>query len=279
MKVLRVLNNNVVLAMDDAGGEIILTGRGLGHDARPGREVNHDKVVRVFVPSAGSDPDHLANSLASIPPEHVQLVGNAMSVAGLDAKASASPTLVIALADHISFALKRRAIGMEVTYPLLSEVTHLYPEEYAQARALLSVVNAQLDDPLEGGEAIALALHLVNAGFSTGDISWTYTMTGVIQQLVEVIEQTYGIELDDHRVSIGRFVTHLRYLFVRINQHHQLADEHSAIGVAIREAHPDAYECARRLAGVLELRLGASLTEDEVTYLTLHVARVTNDPR
>ncbi|MFV0451801.1 MAG: CAT RNA binding domain-containing protein, partial [Propioniciclava sp.] len=36
MKVLRVLNNNVVLALDDNGGEVILTGRGLGHDARPG---------------------------------------------------------------------------------------------------------------------------------------------------------------------------------------------------------------------------------------------------
>lgn len=277
MKVLRVLNNNVVLAVDDAGGEIILTGRGLGHDARPGREVDRTKIVRVFTPTDGADPDHLANSLASIPPEHVQLVGAAITTAGLDTKASASPTLVIALADHISFALKRRAIGMDVAYPLLSEVTHLYPEEYDQARRLLAAINERIDEPLAESETIALALHLVNAGFSTGDISWTYTMTGVIQQLVEVIEHTYGIDLDERRVSIGRFVTHLRYLFVRISQHTQLTEEHSVIGDAIRQAHPSAYACSQRLARILELRLNASLTDDEVTYLTLHVARVTTD--
>ncbi|MFV0451400.1 MAG: PRD domain-containing protein, partial [Propioniciclava sp.] len=267
----------VVLALDDNGGEVILTGRGLGHGARPGHGVNRDKIVRVFKPDAGSDPDHLADALASIPPEHVHLVGTAMHAAGLQARASASPTLVVALADHISFALKRRAIGMDITYPLLSEVTHLYPEEYGQARSLLTAVNSELDDPLDDGEAIALALHLVNAGFATGDISWTYTMTGVIQQLVEVIEQTYDLRLDEKAVSIGRFVTHLRYLFVRISQHSQLAAEHSAIGAAIQQAHPSAFECAQRLAGILELRLGSALTDDEVTYLTLHVARVAQD--
>ena len=121
------------------------------------------------------------------------------------------------------------------------------------------------------------ALHLENAGFATGDLSYTYQMTGIIQQMVAVIEQSYGLPLDSGSVSVGRFVTHLRYLFVRIHQHRQLSGEHSTIGVAIRDAYPRAAECAVRLAALLELRLGASLTDDEVSYLSLHVARVTTD--
>ena len=35
MHILRVFNNNVVLARDDTGREIVLTGRGLGFQARP----------------------------------------------------------------------------------------------------------------------------------------------------------------------------------------------------------------------------------------------------
>ena len=69
-----------------------------------------------------------------------------------------------------------------------------------------------------------IALHLVNAGFATGDLSFTYQMTGVFTQLFEVLEQAYG-------------------------------------------------------QAVLELRLGEPLTEDEVTYLTLHVARMVDDLR
>lgn len=54
-------------------------------------------------------------------------------------------------------------------------------------------------------------------------------------------------------------------------------EEHSAIGTAIRDAYPQAADCARRLAELLELRLGAALTEDEISYLALHIARVTMD--
>lgn len=277
MRVVRVFNNNVVLALDDAGGEVILTGRGLGYQARPGQVVAADKVARTFVPADGRDPDHLAALLAGIPPEHIALVASAMTEAGLDARAAASPTLVIALADHVSFALKRLDLAMVFDYPLLAEVRNLYPEEYRQSVALLAAVNRRVETPLPDAEAVALALHLVNAGFSTGDLSFTYTMTGVIQQLIEVIEQTYGFALDLGSVSVGRFITHLRYLFVRIEQHRQLAQEHSTIGSAIREAYPRALECADRLAAILELRLGSALTDDEIAYLTLHVARVASD--
>ncbi len=278
MEILRVFNNNLVLARDPGGDEVILTGRGLGFQARPGQVVDPAKVVRRFVPSDGRDPDHLAELLAGIPPEHIQLVSAVLAEARVAPAASAgSTTLVIALADHVNFALHRQDVGMEVTYPLLAEVTHLYADEYAQARAVLDALNARLETPLPEGEAVAIALHLVNAGIATGDLSYTYTMTGIIQQMVGVIEQTYGVRLPPTSVSVGRLITHLRYLFVRIHQHAQLHEERSSIGAAIRDSYPLALECAQRLAHVVELRLGAPLSDDEVSYLTLHVARVVQE--
>jgi beta-glucoside operon transcriptional antiterminator len=276
VEIARVFNNNLVLALDGAGREVILTGRGLGFQARPGQAVDPARVVRTFVPTDGRDPDHLAELLSGIPPEHIQLVGDALAEVGLD-KLAQNPSLVIALADHVSFALRRMAIGMDLEYPLLAEVQHLYADEYERARRLLASINAHAERQLPDAEAVGLALHLVNAGFATGDLSWTYKMTGIIQQMVAVIEQTYDRHLDSGSVSVGRFITHLRYLFVRINQHRQLDEEHSAIGTAIRDAYPDAADCARRLAELLELRLGTPLTEDEVSYLALHVARVVTD--
>jgi len=186
--------------------------------------------------------------------------------------------LLIALADHVSFALKRQRAGMVLEYPLQAEVQHLYAEEFQQANALLAAVNELADAELPAAEAVGLALHLVNAGFATGDLSYTYTMTGLIQQMVAVIEQSFAVRLGEGSVSVGRFITHLRYLFVRIHQHKQLAQEHTDIGAAIRAAYPEAAECAVRLASLLELRLGATLTDDEISYLTLHVARVAADP-
>lgn len=275
MEIVRVFNNNILLALDEAGREVILTGWGLGFAARPGQDVDQSKVARTFVPQ-GQDSDRLVELLAHVPPERVQLVGEALTAVGLDTLAD-NAALVIALADHLSFALRRVAVGMELEYPLLAEVTNLYHEEYTQARRLLEAINARTEHLLPEQEAVGLTLHLVNAGFSTGDLSYTYTMTGVIQQMVAVMEQIFGQELDPGSVSVGRFVTHMRYLFVRIHQHRQLDHKHSAVGVAIRQTYPHAMECAQRLSAILELRLGAPLTDDEVSYLALHVARVACD--
>ncbi|HAM45132.1 MAG TPA: transcription antiterminator BglG [Propionibacteriaceae bacterium] len=277
MELLRVFNNNVVLAADATGAEVILTGRGLGFQARPGDPVDLDKVVRVFVPVDGRDPDHLAQLLAAIPPEHVALVTEAIDASGQTMLLD-NPALIIALADHVSFAIKRQRAGIALEYPLRAEVRHLYAEEYRQAVALLAAINAHSETPLPDAEAVALTLHLVNASFATGDLSYTYTMTGLIGQMLVVIEESFGISLPEDSISAGRFITHLRYLFVRIRQHNQLSDEHSEIGVAIRAAYPRAAECAARLGALLELRLSSALTDDEISYLALHVARVVNDP-
>lgn len=94
--------------------------------------------------------------------------------------------------------------------------------------------------------------------------------------MLAVIESTYNIKLDEHSVNVGRFITHLRYLFVRIHQHEQLSREPEAIVSSIMSSYAKASKCARLIASLIELRLDTTLTEDEVAYLTLHVARVTD---
>ena len=281
-QILRVFNNNVVLAQAGAD-EVILTGRGLGFKARPGDTVDETKVARTFVPTDGRDPDHMAELIAGIPIEYVELVTNAAAQAGLGEGALSSPTLVMALADHVHFAVQRADRDEHIEYPLLAEVSHLYTEEYRQSLVMLDYINSRLiaeaRAPLPEHESVALTLHLVNAGFSTGDLSFTYTMTGVLHQLIATVEADFGLTLDTSGVSVGRFITHLRYLFVRIRQHEQLADGHSEIGAAIRRAHPEAFRSARRLAAVLELRLGTTLNDDEISYLTLHVGRIVSAAR
>ena len=194
MDVLRVFNNNVVLAKD-GDREVILTGRGIGFQAKPGQHVDDAKIVRRFVPADGRDPDHMAELLAGIPPEIIRLVTDAMSRTGLAEQIEAQPTLVMALADHICGAIQRSQKGQTIEYPLEAEVRSLYAGEYAKGEALVNAMNDYLGGALPKGEAVALALHLVNAGFSTGDLSNTYTMTGVIQQMLSVIENTYDVTL------------------------------------------------------------------------------------
>ena len=275
MRVLRVLNNNVVLSRDDTGRGVILTGRGIGFRAQVGQEVDPAKIVQVFVPADG--PDHLAEAFAMIDQEVLRAVVIALREAGIEHGESDRPTLAIAVADHVSGALDRLRRGIEIEYPLRAEVQTLYPQEHDRARRLLEEMNRLVEPRLPAHEATALALHLVGAGFSTGDLSFTYTMTGVIQQMLAIVGERFGIALDRNSMAAARFITHVRYMFVRIQQHRQLSGEQSLISRTIREAYPEATRTAEQLAVIVQLRMGEGLSYDEISYLALHVARMATE--
>ncbi|MEV6016662.1 MULTISPECIES: PRD domain-containing protein [unclassified Streptomyces] len=285
MKAVRVLNNNVVLASDEKDQPVILTGRGIGFSSHQGKPVDPTLIERVFVPADGrdpaagsvpeADPARLAEAMALISEEILEAVVTALGDAGIEGRESTRPTLAIAVADHVAGALDRAARGIVIEYPLRAEVQTLYATEYAQAQLLLQAINEHVTPQLDASEATPLALHLVNAGFVSGDLSFTYTMTGVIQQMLAVIRERYGLDIAHESMSVARFITHVRYLFVRVQQHRQLKGHESTIGVGIRQYYPEATHTAQQLATIVELRLGRKLSEDEVSYLALHVARMT----
>lgn len=143
MDVLRVFNNNVVLAKD-GNSEVILTGRGIGFQAKPGQHVDDAKIVRRFIPADGKDPDHMAQQVAGIPPEIIRLVTDAMNRAGLKEQADRQPALVLALSDHICGAIRRSQNKQTIEYPLEAEVRSLYASEYAKGKALVDAMNTYL---------------------------------------------------------------------------------------------------------------------------------------
>ncbi|MDR1851292.1 MAG: PRD domain-containing protein [Propionibacteriaceae bacterium] len=84
------------------------------------------------------------------------------------------------------------------------------------------------------------------------------------------------IDVDCESMSAARFVTHLRYLFVRLASDKQIHDGQTTLYAAVQQAHGKEFHCAQRIRYLLETS-GAKITGDEVLYLTLHVARLAAD--
>lgn len=277
MEVLRAFNNNVVLARRDGGQEVIATGRGLGFQAKPGQQVDEQRLVRLFVPDEGRDSDTLGSLVAAIPPEHLDLAAQALEAVREELGFAPGSATIVALADHLRFAVERRSRGIDVEYPLRAEVSHLYPSELRTAARILEFVEQQHGVQLPAGEALPVAMHLVTAGFSGGDLSATYRMTGVITQLFDVLEQVLSSPVDRESVNAARFIAHLRYFFVRVHDGRQLDDATDRLGDSVRQSFPEAHAAARRLQTVMELRLGQPVSPAELTYLTIHVARMIDE--
>ncbi|WP_299050949.1 CAT RNA binding domain-containing protein, partial [uncultured Actinomyces sp.] len=161
MVILRVLNNNVVLARDEIGREAILTGRGLGFGRRPGQDVDASLVARRYVPA--DNAESVAEVIAGIPLERLALIERVFRRAARELGTGVPSSTIVAVVDHVNQAMERVRQGLVMDYPLRAEAAHLHPQELALAEAMVAELNAAQDVQLPAGEAVALALHLFTA--------------------------------------------------------------------------------------------------------------------
>lgn len=99
----------------------------------------------------------------------------------------------------------------------------------------------------------------------------------LIAQIMELLKAALGGAFDEDSIDAARFAVHLRYFLVRTRHGAQLHDgTASIIADTLRASHPQAHRLALRISELLEMRLGATVSADEIAYLTMHVARLTS---
>lgn len=278
MRITKVFNNNVVLAVDDRGRELVLSGRGLGFKAAPGATVDAGRVEKTFVAGGPTSAERLAAFVDEIPLEDIEVTEEILRAARDALGQQLTDAVLVPLADHVSFALRRARDGVaEIDYPLRWEVEHLYPAEAAFGREALRIIEHRRGVRLPDLEAVPLALHFVNAQLGAPDLRTTLRMTEVLNETLGIVRAEFGIDIDEDSVPVARFVTHLRYLFYRQQQGTRSPDVSSPLVDAVRAAHPSEHACAVRVAELLSTRFGWDVGGEEVLYLALHVARLTAD--
>ena len=268
MRISRIYNNNVVLTVDHVGKESVMIGRGIAFGKRKGQLVDPSAVEQTFVPEKGMSGERLSMTLSEIPADILSIATLLESKVRAEGALELSNSFILPLADHLHYAVVRARDGVRVEY----------------GRTVLEMVRERLNVELDPNEAIPLALHLVNAQFATADMSQAFRMTEVFAQVFEIIEASYERKIDPDSMSAARFVTHLRYLFVRASRAsaesaEDAEDEVSqpSLLAALRADAPRAYACAQKVLLVLQMQLKQSLTRDELTYLTIHIARLARD--
>lgn len=276
MRIVRIFNNNVALATTPAGEEIVVLGRGITFGKRKGQMIDPSQVEQTFVPDQGTTSERLSWSLSEIPAEILGIATALEQEVAGDPGISVAHSFVLPLADHLNFAVERARKGVVVDYPLATEVTLLYPRELEFGRRALELVRRRLGVDLPAVEAVPLALHLVNSQFVTDDMNLTFQMTEVFGQIFDLISTAYGCTVDESSMGAARFITHLRYLFVRATQNVEKSQalELPAIFETVRESYPQAFACAQKVYLLLEMQLQQQLTTDELTYLTIHIERL-----
>lgn len=277
MRIKKLINNNILCVVDKKGNELIVTGRGIGFQRQRGEFVDPALVERTYRMEEKAEQKKLRELVEKIPIEHLVLTEALIEHIKTQISQKLNQSLLITLADHISFAIARKAQGVEFSNPLKGSIMCYYPTEYHLGQHCLKVVREQLGVALQEDEAAFIALHIVNAELNT-NMSEMYDITNLIEGALSVVEYFYQRKFDRESLDFNRFVVHLRYFAQRLFQGKMMEDDQGEHDVLFRQLImkncKEHYKCAQCIGDYVKNTYQKTLSEEELTYLTIHLKRI-----
>ena len=195
MRIKKVINNNILCIVDGKGNEMIVTGKGLGFKRKVGERVDPALFEKTYHMEDKGEQRKLRELCEQIPLEHLRLTQDLIEYIKTQITTPLNESLLITLADHISFAIKRKEEGIEFTNPLQGPIMSYYPTEYHLGQHCLRVIREETQTDLNPAEAAFIAMHIVNAELNTS-MTVMYDITKLIEGTLEGVEYYYQTAFD-----------------------------------------------------------------------------------
>lgn len=269
MKIEKIINNNVVSALDENGKEIVVMGKGIGFCRKPGQELPEQNIEKIFRLESPEVLTHFEELIANMPLACVQVSDEIITHARSVLPQELSQSVYLTLTDHIDFVLERFRKGMLFENALYSEIKRFYPAEFAVGRYALELIDQRLGVRLPDNEAASIAFHLVNAEFGIR-LSETHAVTELLRHLLEMVSAECPLQEDS--IYTDRLITNLKFILNRLflQQPHP-ANPDPVLNEFIRNHCTGEYELALKMKDYMETVSGCQMTEEEMTYLTVQL--------
>lgn len=276
MKVIKKLNNNVAVCIDNNGEQLVAFGKGLGFPKMPYELTDLSKISTTFY---NLDIKYL-QLLKEIPTEIFDISESIVDQTKNSIKKSFNRNLIFTLADHINFAIQRGQHYSEIQLPFSYEIEQFYPDETALGKFAVELIKQKLGIELPNTEVAAIAMHLINSQLEFKENITDVDRTNdsyLINQITIILEQEFDSNINTKSFEYNRFVMHLRYYIKRIKNNEQVSQGNfSSFIDTIKEKEPEIYICTKRIISFLEDRLEKICTDDEIFYLMVYIKRMAN---
>lgn len=273
MRVIKKINNNFAICLDGSGAEMIAFGKGIGFPPVPYELTDLNLIQRTFYDIS---PDYLG-MMENLPGDVLEFTSELVDLARSTLPYPLTPNLLLTLADHITFAIKRVREGIYIKMPLAYDLEQTYPREMELARQGVEAIKARFKVPLHRDEAFGIALAFINARVYSGDEDDVKTQAddrAILDQITAIIESEMGIAINREGFNYARYATHVRYLLDRLRTGRGIDSINADIYADLRKEYPKAAACVDRIAAYLDEEFGFRVTGEEQLYLILHVNRV-----
>lgn len=273
MKIVKVLNNNVVIAFDEHQHEQVVMGRGIAFKKHVGDTFDDTRIEKKFSLQSNDLIVRLGELLADVPLEVLTTTECIISLAKKRLSGKLHESLYIVLTDHCHFALERHRQGLDIRNVLLWEIKRLYQNEFAVGMEALVIIEQRFGIRLPEDEAGFIALHLVNAQLDS-EMPQVMHITRIMQEILTIVKYQLKIDYNEKALSYHRFVTHLKFFAQRLLGQSIVHSDDESLHDVVKEKYVLSYHCAEKIQAHIEHQYQYSLTKEEMMFLTIHIERV-----
>ena len=277
LAVMKILNNNVVIAHHPDYGEVVLIGKGLGFGKKAGDEIARLEAEKFFVLKDKHEQEQYKNLLEYVDEQFVGVMNEFIDKLETRFGARLNEHIHIGLTDHLYFAVKRIENGQGIHNPFLQETELAYPQEFAVATELTEWFGNQVGIRIPPGEIGFITLH-IHSALTNRDLGDINRHTQMVSELVGMIEENLNMSIDRRDMNYLRLVRHLHHAIERI-QFENYVDNQDALKEVLQKEYPVCYSLAWKLMKVMQRRLKRRVPDAEAVYLTLHLQRIVDNVR
>lgn len=273
MKIRQILNNNIAL-VDRGGNEIIVYSKGISFLKKVGQPITEAEIEKVYVLDSEDRLEHFSYLLQATDEQLIEIVNQLVTFGKTKLNTTLNDYIYLALVDHLSFAIDRSKKEQFISSPLTWNVKKFYPKHFEIGMYGLDLLHKQYAIEFPEDEAVSIALHFINQQFDEAVLTQTNSDLKTLKHILNIIKYHFNIEFDETSLNYSRLITHLQFFIERLHRKENYQEESSVLFEQVKTLYPDAFEAVQKIAIYVLGKYDQELTQDEYTYLMLHVHRV-----
>ncbi|MCC0731685.1 PRD domain-containing protein [Clostridioides sp. ZZV14-6048] len=274
MYITKVLNNSLLLAKDDNDEEIILMGKGIGHNYKIGSELNKEDIEKTFVLHDENIKKSIIQLASEIDAEYFGIAQMIISYGIEKYNLKLMNHIYLALTDHIAFAVRRFKEGIMIENYYLFEIKEFNPKEYDIGKYAITVFKEVLGLELPEEEIGNIAGHFINAQQDNPYSDRNKRSAKIVNAILQIVHYHFSIVYNKESFYYMRFVMHLKAFSQRFLANEPSKEKIDFIYNQVRKNCKEEYECVKKIGAYIYKEYSRKLPRQEELYLMIHIHKI-----
>ncbi|KAI7248096.1 hypothetical protein KC345_g11890 [Hortaea werneckii] len=252
--------------------EYVIIGKGIGFAVKDSGVIdgNDPRIEKLFRLEDREEWSQYQILLEDIDPKVMKITDDIIADIAREFPGKLNDKIYLALPSHIQFTIYRLRGGMDIVNPFLEETRMTFPKEFEIAYRAAEKISAEFGVRIPEDEVGFLTYHVYSA-VSNVPVGQLVKASNIVSDLMDIIRKERNIIFEQGSMNHVRLMIHLRFSIERILQG-SLID--NPFVKHIKKEYKDEYKLAQKMGKIMHNKLGASVPEEEICFLAMHLHRL-----